>query len=76
MSFFQQGKHEEARALQQRMIPPNAAVTASFGVPGLKAALDMLGYYGGSPRSPMLPLPEAQKETLRNILVEAGILQA
>jgi 4-hydroxy-2-oxoglutarate aldolase len=76
VSFFQQGKHEEARALQQRMIPPNAAVTARFGVPGLKAALDMLGYYGGNPRSPMLPLPEAQKETLRNILVEAGILQA
>jgi 4-hydroxy-2-oxoglutarate aldolase len=56
------------------MIAPNTAVTARYGVPGLKAALDMVGYYGGSPRSPLLPLPEAQKETLRSILVEAGIL--
>lgn len=75
VSLFQQGKHEDARELQLGMIAPNTAVTARFGVPGLKAALDMLGYYGGNPRSPMLPLPEAQKETLRNILVEAGILQ-
>ncbi len=75
VSLFKHGKHEDARELQQRMIPPNTAVTARFGVPGLKAALDMLGYYGGPPRSPMLPLPDAQKESLRNIMVEAGILQ-
>jgi 4-hydroxy-2-oxoglutarate aldolase len=76
VSFFNHGKHEDARELQLRMIAPNSAVTARFGVPGLKAALDMLGYYGGNPRSPMLPLPDGQKETLRSILVEAGILQA
>jgi len=75
LSFFQHGKHEDARELQLRMIAPNTAVTARFSVPGLKAALDMLGFYGGDPRSPMLPLPEGQKETLRGILVEAGILQ-
>ncbi len=75
LRLFKYGKHEDARELQLRMIAPNTAVTARFGVPGLKAALDMLGYYGGNPRSPMLPLPEAQRETLRGILVEAGILQ-
>jgi 4-hydroxy-2-oxoglutarate aldolase len=74
LSLFQHSKHEDARELQLRMIAPNTAVTARYGVPGLKAALDMVGYYGGSPRSPLLPLPEAQKETLRSILVEAGIL--
>jgi 4-hydroxy-2-oxoglutarate aldolase len=73
-ALFNQGRHDEARELQLRMIVPNNAVTARFGVPGLKAAMDMLGYYGGAPRSPMLPLNEAQKETLRGILVEAGIL--
>jgi 4-hydroxy-2-oxoglutarate aldolase len=75
VSLFKHGKHEDARELQLRMIAPNTAVTARFGVPGLKAALDMLGYHGGNPRSPMLPLPDAQRETLRNILVEAGILE-
>ena len=76
VSFFNHGKHEDARELQLRMIAPNTAVTARFGVPGLKAALDMLGYHGGNPRSPMLPLPDAQKEILRSILVEAGIVHA
>lgn len=76
LSLSKHGKHEDARELQLRMIAPNSAVTARFGVPGLKAALDMLGYYGGNPRSPLLPLPDAQKEGLRNILTEAGILQA
>jgi 4-hydroxy-2-oxoglutarate aldolase len=76
MELFKGGKHDEAKELQLRMIASNTAVTARFGVPGLKAALDMLGQYGGNTRSPMLPLTEAQKETLRNILKEAGILPA
>jgi len=74
VSLFKHGKHEDARELQLRMIVPNSAVTARFGVPGLKAAMDMVGYYGGPPRSPLLPLPDAQKEILRGILVEAGII--
>ena len=74
VSCFRHGKHEDARDLQLRMIAPNAAVTARFGVPGLKAAMETVGFYGGPPRSPLLPLNEAQKETLRTILVEAGIL--
>jgi 4-hydroxy-2-oxoglutarate aldolase len=75
LSFFQHGKLEDAKELQLRMIAPNTAVTAQFGVPGLKAAMEMVGFYGGSPRSPMLPLNDAQRETLRNILKEAGIIQ-
>jgi len=70
-----EGQHEEARRLQLRMIPPNIAVTARFGVPGLKLALDWLGYYGGPPRSPLGPLDEAQQAALRAILVEGGILE-
>jgi 4-hydroxy-2-oxoglutarate aldolase len=74
--YAQEGQHEEARQLQLKMIPPNIAVTARFGVPGLKLALDWLGYYGGPVRSPLGPLDEAQQSTLRAILVEGGILSA
>lgn len=74
--YTQEARHEEARQLQLRMIPPNIAVTARFGVPGLKLALDWLGYYGGPVRSPLGPLDEAQQATLRAILVEGGILPA
>ena len=74
--YAQEGQHEEARQLQLRMIPPNTAVTARFGVPGLKQALDWLGYYGGPVRSPLGPLDEAQQATLRATLVEGEILAA
>jgi 4-hydroxy-2-oxoglutarate aldolase len=70
----QEGRHDEARQLQLKLIPPNTAVTARFGVPGLKQALDWLGYYGGPPRSPLAPLDPAQRSVLRAILTEAGIL--
>ncbi|MBM4430250.1 MAG: dihydrodipicolinate synthase family protein [Chloroflexi bacterium] len=74
--YFQEGHHDEARQLQLRLIPPNTAVTARFGVPGLKQALDWLGYYGGLPRAPLAPLDPAQRSVLRAILTEAGILPA
>jgi len=74
--YTQEGRHEEARQLQLKMIPANTSVTARFGVPGLKLALDWLGYYGGPPRSPLGPLDKTQQVTLRATLIEGGILQA
>jgi 4-hydroxy-2-oxoglutarate aldolase len=61
-----------ARAIQLPLIEPNTAVTSRFGVPGLKAAMDMLGYYGGPVRSPLLPLSEEDKAALCSVLVKAG----
>ena len=68
------GCFEEAKHLQLRMIPVNKAITATYGVPGLKAALDMLGYFGGDPRPPLLPLTESEKLAIRKILQMAGLL--
>jgi len=56
------------------MIPPNIAVTRRWGVPGLKAAMEMLGLRGGPVRPPLLPLGEEQRRALRSILIEARIL--
>lgn len=64
--------HEQAKQLQHRLLAPNAAVTSRWGIAGLKAALDMLGYNGGLPRRPMLPLNEAYLPELRQILIGAG----
>ncbi len=74
--YTQEGRHEEARQLQLKMIPPHLALTARFGISGLKLALDWLGYYGGPVRSPLGPLDEVQQATLRTVLVEGGILPA
>jgi len=68
------GDHSAARDLQLRLLPVNKAVTGTYGIPGVKAAMDMLGYYGGPPRAPLAPLGPAEKETLRGILQKAGLL--
>lgn len=68
------GEWEQACRLQVRMIPVNTAITRKWGVPALKAALDMLDLYGGPVRAPLLPLPTDMKERLRAILVEGGLL--
>jgi len=72
--LLRQGDIEAARALQIRMLPVNTAVTATYGVPGLKAALDMLGYFGGDPRPPLLPASEKERSEIKAILKTAGLL--
>ncbi|OQY50866.1 MAG: hypothetical protein B6240_00910, partial [Desulfobacteraceae bacterium 4572_87] len=47
---FSKGEMEKAREIQLRLIAPNAAVTTGFGIAGLKAALDLMGMYGGPVR--------------------------
>jgi 4-hydroxy-2-oxoglutarate aldolase len=71
---FQGGRHAEARELQLKLLGANKAVTAQFGVAGLKAALDMVGYFGGDPRPPLLPLGEEQRNELREILKRANLI--
>ena len=73
--LFEAGRWDEAADLQRRMIPVNAAVTARFGIAGLKAALEMLGYYGGPVRSPLMDLNEQDRQTLREVLAEGGVLR-
>lgn len=76
LSIFQHtqaGEWDEAAELQRQMIAVNAAVTARFGIPGLKCALDYLGYYGGPVRSPLQPLTEPERQTLITILTTAGL---
>ena len=41
------GRHDEARDLQLRLIPLNMAVTSGFGIPALKQGLEWIGYFGG-----------------------------
>jgi 4-hydroxy-2-oxoglutarate aldolase len=48
---------------QNRIGRPSALVTARYGIPGLKYAMDLNGYYGGPPRLPLVPpTAEAKQE--------------
>lgn len=72
--LWEAGSLAETSALQKRLLPVNKAVTATYGVPGLKAAMDMLGYFGGEPRSPLAPLTEAESTQLQAVLKAADLL--
>jgi 4-hydroxy-2-oxoglutarate aldolase len=67
------GRLAEAGELQRRLVPVNEAVTSRFGVAGLKAALEMLGYEGGPLRAPLGDLAPAAREELQRILQTAGL---
>ena len=74
IKLYKDGNHAEAKELQLRMIEPTLAVTSRYGVPGLKAAMDLSGYYGGRSRLPLLPLTSAEIEEIKNIFTGAGFL--
>ena len=41
-------------------------VTTKYGVPGLKYAMDLAGYYGGPPRLPLKPLCPPEKREIED----------
>ena len=68
---FEDGDHVRARRLQEALAPLAVAVTSTYGVAGLKAAMDLAGRRGGEVRSPLLPAPPAARDELRGLLARA-----
>jgi len=68
LAHVRAGEFDKALALQRRITPLGRAVTTMYGIPGLKAALDLTGYCGGAPRSPLPPLTADALETIRTLL--------
>lgn len=71
--LFLDGRLKEARELQLRLVPLNKALTQTMGIPAIKHALDILGYFGGRPRSPLLPLDADGKRQVRKLLEDLGL---
>jgi len=67
-SLFSKGKMGEARALQSRLTPLAKAVTTTYGIGGLKMAMDLAGYFGGDPRPPLKTPGKEVEEELRRVL--------
>jgi 4-hydroxy-2-oxoglutarate aldolase len=59
---------DEAAVLQRRLMPLARSVGTTYGVPGLKAALDLLGYAGGAPRPPLRPVSSDVIDIIRRQL--------
>jgi 4-hydroxy-2-oxoglutarate aldolase len=69
------GEAAAAQELAFRLVPVNTAVTVTYGVPGLKAALTQLGYRGGVPRLPLQILGAQEQRDLEAILRKAQLIQ-
>lgn len=65
---FAAGDHARARELQQALSPLATAVTATWGIAGLKAAMDLAGLRGGEVRPPLQPLPASARDSIADLL--------
>jgi len=74
-ALYDAGKLDEARELQLKILDATWAVTSGMGISGLKSTLDMLGFYGGPVRAPLLPLDEKGNARLREIFTKVGAIK-
>ena len=72
--LFRKGRLEEARSLQLDLLPFNRAIMEGVGIPGLKHALDLRGFYGGPARLPLLPVDKQAKSDIAMHMRRLGIL--
>lgn len=61
---------KEAERLYRRWVPVNQAVTATYGVSGLKYACHLRGYQAGAVRSPLQELGESGRTAIAELLNE------
>jgi dihydrodipicolinate synthase/N-acetylneuraminate lyase len=59
---------ELARSKQLGLTPATKRVVSELGIPAIKYAMDLNGYYGGLPRLPLLPPTAAQKNEIESLM--------
>lgn len=74
VKLVKENEIKQARELQLKLLKINTLVTGKYGVSGLKAAMDMLGYQGGLPRRPLLPATDQAKAEIEQELKTIGAL--
>lgn len=65
---WSQGRRQRARELFARLVPLAVEVNVRYGAPAIKAAMDLAGYRGGDPRSPLLPVTPAARRSIARTL--------
>ena len=68
------GDRPRAQALHHKMARAYDLFSLGGGYVAIKEAMNLLGKPGGHSRPPMLPLSEAEREELRAILRDVGVL--
>ena len=72
---YQAGEHDRAREMQQTLTTLTRGILVRYGIGGLKAALDMLGYAGGHVREPLQDASDEARNEIAKVLRETGLLE-
>ncbi len=65
----------KARRMHYMLIKLNKSISGSFGVAGVKYAIEVAGYHGGDPRKPLLPIGEEGRQSIKKGIIEAGLME-
>jgi dihydrodipicolinate synthase/N-acetylneuraminate lyase len=65
---FRSGESAQVAALQSRLEALHKDIVARLGPAGIKAAMDVIGLYGGPVRAPLAPLAAADRERVERLL--------
>ncbi|HLY92356.1 MAG TPA: dihydrodipicolinate synthase family protein [Candidatus Angelobacter sp.] len=66
---FKDNDLDLARSKQTALTPATKRIVSELGIPAIKYAMDLNGYYGGLPRLPLLPLNAAQKSEIEGLMM-------
>ncbi|HUK87309.1 MAG TPA: dihydrodipicolinate synthase family protein, partial [Terriglobales bacterium] len=69
-SAWKEGDIELAKEKQKRIVEAAQKVVGESGVPGVKYAMDLNGYYGGPPRLPLLPPTAELKAEIERLMAD------
>ncbi|MHC4324504.1 MAG: dihydrodipicolinate synthase family protein [Planctomycetota bacterium] len=72
--LFTQGKYDRARELHFKLSRLNQAVSGTWGVAGVKAAMDLMGFKGGKPRHPLKAVTNEGAEKIKRQIVNEGFI--
>jgi dihydrodipicolinate synthase/N-acetylneuraminate lyase len=61
---------ELAKHKQQRVFAANKRIVGELGIPGVKYGCDFNGYFGGRPRSPLMPITAAERTEVESLMAE------
>ena len=73
-ALAREGRWEEAREAAARLMPADRGIHGRYGIGGLKAALDLLGFYGGPCRAPLATPDGDAIEEIKEVLATSGLL--
>lgn len=73
-SLALEGKAEEARAINEKLLPVHAAMFVESNPIPVKWALEQMGKIGRGIRLPLTPLSASSQDGVRTALAAAGLL--